>query len=192
MLPGSLIAPERVRPLRRREYDRLVELGAFEGERLELLYGCLVTRSRPSPLDARAITELTRSFVLALGGRALVNPQLPFAAANESEPEPDLAVVPSGNYLDEHPSRAHLIIEVAGDSLRDDRIVKGRLYAESGVPEYWLVDVEARRVEVYRHPDAGAYTEQSVHGRDASLSPLAFPDVILRVEDFLPPPSPPK
>ena len=106
-----------VRPLRRAEYDKLVELGAFEGERIELLDGRLVKMSPIGPPHSSTIDKLNIRCVERLAGRALVRVQNPFAALEVSEPEPDLAIVPLGNYESEHPSQADLIIDPSSQRL---------------------------------------------------------------------------
>src|SRR5450432_3867156 len=137
-------APEIIRPLRRTEYDQLVTLGAFRGEKIELLEGVLVAMSPIGPPHSSSVQRLNALLVLALVGRAVVRPQLPFAALEFSEPEPDLAVVPLGDYDVEHPAEADLIIEVAESSLAIDRGKKLRLYAACAVPEYWIVNLVDR------------------------------------------------
>lgn len=180
------IPEERVRPLRRAEYDRLVEMGQFEGERIELLYGRIVAMSPQGDEHAGVIARLSRILTFALGDRAWVLVQSPFVASDTSEPEPDLAVVPPADGF-RHPDRAHLIVEVAATSQRQDRGPKGALYAASGVQEYWVVDVPARRVERYTTPLDGRYAESTVHGRDGALRLLAFPDVEVVLARILPP-----
>ena len=179
------LAPERIRPLRRVEYERMVELGLFEDERIELLAGVLVEMSPQGVPHAHAVRYLTELFILALRGRATVGPQLPFALDDESEPEPDLVVSPRADYRREHPSRALLLVEVAESSVRKDRRIKGRLYARAEVPEYWLVNLVDEIVEVHRDPEAGRYRTITQVGRGESLAPLAFPDIVLRVDEIL-------
>lgn len=127
------IALSRLRRWTRAEYDRLVELGVFEGERIELLRGVIVEMSPQSVEHASPIQEATHYLVRLLGDRARVRVQLPFAASDDSEPEPDIAVVPPGAYADAHPSVAWLIIEVATPSLATDRD-KGGVYALASSP----------------------------------------------------------
>ncbi|HEY3353889.1 MAG TPA: Uma2 family endonuclease [Polyangia bacterium] len=182
------IGRERLRPLRRGEYDRLVALGCFADERLELLRGVLVAMSPQGALHAEVIRRLTRLLIVALGDTAVVQGQSPLALDDSSEPEPDVAVVPPGDYAEEHPARALLVIEVADSSLRKDRLVKGGLYAEAGIPEFWLVDLDARVVEVYRDPVDGRYTSASRVGREVVIRPVALPGLGLAVADFLPQP----
>jgi Uma2 family endonuclease len=183
VLEPSLILPEKPRPLKRTEYDRLVAMGAFENERVELLYGTLVAMSPQDPRHTSPIGQLTMLLAPALVGRALVRVQAPIVAADESEPEPDLAVVPLGDYRSAHPDRAHLVIEVAVSSAKKDRLVKAPLYARSGFDEYWLVDVAAGRIEVYRGPSADGYRLISEHGAGETIHIEAFPNVAIRVDD---------
>jgi Uma2 family endonuclease len=175
------------RPLRRAEYDRLVDLGMLEGERLELLYGRLVHKSPQGDDHSGAVDELNMILTPQLVGRARVRVQLPFIAPDESEPEPDIAVTPLRPPFAGKPRIAHLVIEVSATSQRKDRGLKGGLYASAGVPEFWLVDVEAGCVERYRRPVDGRYAESSLHGRDETLTLLAFPDVAVALGQILPP-----
>ena len=180
----SGIAPG-IRRLKRNEYDTLVEIGAFEDEKIELIRGVLVEMSPVDPRHAANLQRFDERLKVALAGRATVRAQMPILACDESEPEPDLAVVPRGEYDDEHPSRASLIIEIAGSSLRMDREIKAPLYAASGFEEYWIVNLRDRVVEVDRHPRGVAWAEALHPGRDAVLSPLAFPDVKVELADLL-------
>jgi Uma2 family endonuclease len=183
-LDASLLLPERPRPLKRVEYDRLVALGVFEDERIELLHGVLVRMSPNGPDHASPVDKLTMILVPALVGKARVRVQLPLVAHDESEPEPDFAVVPNGDYRTEHPSTAMLVIEVAGSSLRKDREIKAPLYAASGFPEYWIVNATEKVVEVYRDPGPTGYARVTTHGEGDELRCLAFPDVRVAVRDI--------
>jgi Uma2 family endonuclease len=182
VLEPSKIAPQEIRPLKRAEYERLVALGAFEDDRVELIRGNLVTMAPNDPEHANPIEVLTALFAVGLEGRARVRVQLPIVAADESEPEPDLAIVPNQSYSKAHPDRAHLVIEVAASSLRKDREVKAPLYAASGFTEYWLVSVPARVVEVYRDPSGQGYRSVTTIEQGSVLRPLDFPDLEIRVD----------
>lgn len=175
-----------LRKLRRAEYDQLVALGVFEGEKVELIRGAIVEMSPTRPSHAFVIQKLTRRLLAAVGDRADIRGQSSFVAADDSQPEPDLAVVAVDNDGHAHPSRAHLIIEVAESSLRTDREIKGPLYAESHVDEYWIVAIERRQVEVYRDPVLGRWNTAFTVGESGSVSPLAFPDLVIAVADILP------
>jgi Uma2 family endonuclease len=187
MLPVDPLPISSLRPLRRAEYDRLVELGAFADEHIELLHGQLIQMSPQGTLHAYVIGQLTQILVPRLLGRALVRVQMPLAVSDISEPEPDVALVDPRPHLADHPQSAFLVVEVAGDSLRKDRTVKARLYAECGVPEYWLVDVEAGVVEVRRGPGARGYRRTTRHGHEETLRLLRFSDVEVVLAEVLPP-----
>ena len=176
---------EIIRPLRRVEYDQLVSLGVFEGERIELLEGALVAMSPIGAPHSAAVEQLMYLLVLALHGRASIKCQSPFAALEHSEPEPDFMVAPLGDYRTDHPSQAYLLIEVAESSLALDRGKKLRLYAGCAVPEYWVVNLPERCIEVYTAPSPGAYAhcDRYEHGQAIQLS--GFPDVVIAVADVL-------
>lgn len=176
---------ERIRPLRRAEYDRLVALGVFEGEKIELLEGLLVPMSPIGAEHSSAVTVLTALLVLPLVGRALVRPQCPFAALDVSEPEPDIAVVPLGDYRSAHPDHAELIVEVAETSLRHDRGIKLRLYAECAVPEYWIVNLLERCIEVYRDPAGSTYRSLVTYVSGQAIRLLRFPDLEIAVDGVI-------
>ena len=176
---------EVIRPLRRAEYDQLVKLGAFKDERIELLEGVLVAMSPIGTGHCFSVRKLTELLVLALHGRATVSCQLPFAALEFSEPEPDFAILPLGDYDTDHPSEAYLIIEVSESSLALDRGKKLRLYASCAVPEYWVVNLPERCIEVYTGPIPGAYSLVEKYQRGQSIRLVAFPDVSFAVSDVL-------
>lgn len=184
MLEPALLLPERPRPLKRAEYDRLVALGAFEDERIELLHGVLVSMSPNDPGHASPIDKLNMILTPALTGRAIVRIQQPIVAHDESEPQPDLAVVPLGDYRKQHPAQALLVIEVALSSLNKDREVKAPLYAASSFQEYWIVDVRAQAIEVHRFHAGDGYTMVTHHAPGEVLRPEAFPDVSVSVAEM--------
>lgn len=177
--------PDAIRPLRRVEYDRLVSWGAFGDERIELLEGLLVEMTPIGPRHSSAVQQLTALLVPALSGRATVRVQSPLAALDTSEPEPDVAVVPLGDYDTEHPTQAYLVIEVAESSLARDRGLKQRIYARAGVPEYWIFNTDEKCVDVHRDPGPSGYASVRRVGHRESLAVQAFPDVTVRISDVL-------
>jgi Uma2 family endonuclease len=107
----------------------------------------------------------------------------------DSEPEPDLALLASEGPPGQHPAPDDilLIIEVADTSLEHDRDTKLPLYAAAGIPEYWLVNLADRSVDVYREPDGATYARRTRHRADDSLQVAAFPDLgALPVGDVFP------
>lgn len=146
----------------------MVAAGIFdEDERVELLEGVIVAMTPQSVPHARRIEWLNRFLVRKLGDEYAVRPQLPLTLGQRNEPEPDLAVVGAESTSeDRHPETAVLVIEVAGDSLRRDRRVKAAVYARVGIPEYWIVNLEARVVEVFSDPE----TATGMYGRTRTCS----------------------
>lgn len=184
MLDVAAIAQDELRPLSRAEYDRMVALGWFEDERVELLQGMLVKMSPQGPRHMAVIRRLMRLLVIGVGERAEVQPQGPLALTDDSEPEPDLALVPAG-YIDELPSRAYLVIEVADSSLSKDRQLKTPLYAAAGIPEYWIVNIADSVIEVHRDAQDGVYRQSFVCGPGDTLEVALFPDIRIAVTDIL-------
>jgi len=186
----------RTRRWSRTEYDRLIALGIIqEDEKLELLAGELVLRDRQSPGHAYAIEALSEALRHAIGPGSHVRILSPIALDSESEPEPDVSVVPGAirDYRDDHPSQPTLLVEVADSSLTFDREHKGSLYARARLPEYWIVNLVDRILEVHREPglDAGApygwaYRVLLTLGPDEHVTPLAAPSARIPVADLLP------
>jgi len=188
-------ATPKTRRWTRAEYDRLVELGVFEGERLELLDGLLAVREPQGSRHSAGIRRVVAALRRALGEAWQIDSQLPIALDDDSEPEPDVAVVPrdAAAYRDAHPSRPALIVEVAESSYRIDHGYKASLYARAGVPEYWIIDVVRETVEVHRTPEASS---EAIHGwrygsidtlrPPSTIAPLIVPDVSIVVADLLP------
>ena len=180
----------------RAEYDRLIECGAFgPNDRIELLGGLLVVREphgSPHALGIRMVEEALRT-VFASGSDVRV--QLPVALDDESEPEPDVSVVPGTfrDYRHGHPPRAVLIVEVAESSLAVDRGEKASLYARAGLAEYWIVNLVDHVLEVYRDPVADPHAPYgwrygsilTLRAGDA-VTPLAAPASAVPVADLVP------
>jgi Uma2 family endonuclease len=184
MVDPSLLRTERVRPLLRKEYDRLVAEGFFEDERVELLHGVLVTMSPQGGRHSAITAWITERLIRALDTSYEVRSHSPFAASDYSEPEPDVGVYPRGSYHD-HPERAFLLVEVADSSLRKDRKIKTGIYAAAGVPEYWIVDLDHDEIEVLTGPGRTRYRRRITLRRGDTLSPSALAGVAIAVDDIL-------
>ncbi len=169
------------RRIARAEYERMVELGFFQDERVELIRGVIVRMPPQGPLHSSPIQNLTHLLSRRLPDHTRVRVQLPLAGPGDSMPEPDLAVVAHADYRNEHPRSAHLVIEVSNTSREYDRETKAPLYAELGVPELWLVDVQRKCVEVRTEPEDGAYRRVETFRLGDSVAVRAFPDVTVAV-----------
>jgi Uma2 family endonuclease len=163
-----------IRPLTADEVLRMVEAGILGADRrVELLHGVLTEVSPQKPQHVEAIVRLTRWLDAAIP-RFLVRAQFPLTVPDRTSlPEPDVAVVEPGDYRDAHPEGALLVIEVALSSLAVDMKVKPELYAAAGVPDYWVVDIAAKRVRVFREPGGDGYGSQALLGPDGVAEPVA-------------------
>lgn len=184
---AELIPHSKMRPLTRVEYERLAREGFFAREKVELVFGVVVPMSPINPPHATSTAEIHEVILRKIGERARVRCQSSFAASDDSMPEPDIIVIPNDDYWSKLPTRAYLVVEVADSSLRYDRLVKARLYAEVDVDEYWIVDVNAGCVEVYRDRRDDQWCTITTHSRGETIAPLAFPDVVIAVSEIVPP-----
>jgi Uma2 family endonuclease len=167
--PGVAAAPE-IHRWSPEDYHRLVETGALEDLRVELIDGFIVDMRPRSPshdyamwwLDDRLRDLVDRSRHWVRVGMAL--------SLGDSEPEPDIAVVAATRDHAWHPPTAALAIEVSHSSLRRDLQVKPRIYANAGIPLYWVVDLDGRRAVVHSEPRQDGYARVETTASDATLS----------------------
>ena len=180
----------------RAEYEELVDLSAFPpGEALELIGGELMSAEPQGPAHYTAIRKTARALDAAFGSGWDIRQEGPLALDDESEPEPDVAVVRGqpDDYALAHPSRAVLAVEVAESSLRVDRLHKGSLYARAGLADYWVLNLAARVLEVYREPVSDAaspfgwrYARREALDVSAQVTPIAAPESSIPVSRLLP------
>jgi len=186
----------RTRRFTRAEYERLIDLGVFQpGEDIELIGGELMVAEPQGAPHYTAIRKTAKALEAAFGPGWEVRTEGPIGLDDESEPEPDVAVVPGApdDYARAHPSRPALTVEVAESSLALDRQRKGSLYARAGLPDYWVLNLVDRVLEVYREPapDSAApfgwrYGRSEVFEASARVTPLAAPGSSIPVSQLLP------
>jgi Uma2 family endonuclease len=191
ILPASPAADSlRRKRFTRSEVDRMQELGIFDGQRCELIDGELIDKMGQNPPHAQAIRNLF-AWLAAIFGVGRVQMQLPIeASSRDSEwslPEPDIAVLAEtgGEYGKRHPrgDELLLIVEVADASLRQDLTKKRDLYARASAGEYWVLDLQSRRLIVHRNPADGEYRESAILNED-DLASISGHTVAVR--EFLP------
>jgi len=189
-------ADVKTRRWKRVEYERLIESGFFQpGDPIELVGGQLIVAEPQGSSHFAAIRAVEEALRATFGSGWEVRAQGPIALDEESEPEPDVAVVPGTfrDYVIGHPSQPVLVVEVSESSLALDREHKGSVYARARVADYWIVNLVDRVLEVYREPigDQAApfgwrYRSIEVLEPSASVAPLAVADAPLLVADLLP------
>ncbi len=185
----SPAAPSRMR-FTRADYYRMAEVGILPSDaRVELLDGDVVRKSPAEPRHGGVVDQLTAFFVPRVTGKAIVRVQGAIALSDTSEPEPDLALLKPRKdfYRSGHPGPKDvlLIIEVAESSLEQDLDTKLRLYAKAGIPEYWVIDLNRDVLMVHRDPAGQRYAAVSEHDSSARVSPAAFPDLSLDLQNLL-------
>ena len=194
LVDGEEIMAVEVATARRRftreEYHRMGEVGILKPtDRVELIRGEIVEMSPIGPRHSAFVDNLTQLLVTRLAGRAIVSVQNPVVLADDSEPQPDLKILRRRSLSYKHRTAdaedTLLLIEVAETSLAYDRSTKLRLYAETGIPEYLVVDCVAESVEIHRTPHAGGYRDViRVTDAGATVSSQAFPDVTLPLAEI--------
>jgi Uma2 family endonuclease len=180
-----------IRPLTSVEYYQMMESGIIgEGERVELILGQIFTMAAKGTRHTVSTTRLITELPMLLHRRAIVRCQEPITLPNNSEPEPDIAIVKlrSDDYVNSHPSPVDiiLVIEVADSTIKFDREIKAPLYAAAGISEYWIVNLIDDRLEIYRQPEGNLYTSIEIITPPRSISLPQFPEILLNIGDFFP------
>jgi Uma2 family endonuclease len=177
------------------EYRELGRLGLFQDVKVMLIDGEIFTMGPAQPPHDYALDATHEYLRSAFPAGHYVRTQMGFDVGTRTAPEPDLAVVPGSrrDYATKTPTQAVLVVEIAHTTLATDTTVKAEVYATAGVPDYWVVDVEGRRLFVYRKPEplpeglgATAYRSHEEYGPDDAVAPLAAPDKPVKVADLLP------
>jgi Uma2 family endonuclease len=139
------------------EYNRLEALGFFlESKRVELIHGQIIEMAAEGTAHSVCSTRLNRELFKILGERATLRGQEPIVIPPDSAPEPDFAIVRnhSDDYLSAHPSPSDVfwVVEISDSTLNYDQQVKLALYAEAGISDYWIINLQDKHLEVYSDP----------------------------------------
>jgi len=179
-----------IRRLSLGEYHRMIDAGVLdEDERVELLEGVIVGVSPQNAHHAIVVERLSDPLFVRLPAEFVIRCQLPLALSDTDEPEPDVAIIhrDTPRSRQRQPATARLVFEVAVESLRKDREIKGPLYARAGVPEYVIVNLKEERLEVHRDPDpaGGRYKTVTSLDRNAAFSSSSVPGLGFQVAELL-------
>ena len=171
------------------DYHRMAEVGLLDPDaRVELIDGEIVEMAPIGDAHIAISNRLTRLLVLAVGDRGIVSAGNPVRLNQLSEPQPDFSVLrPRTDYEARRPHSEDvmLAVEVSDTTLRTDRRVKRPLYARAGFPEYWIVDLEARQIEVHRSPTGDTYASVERKGPGDVMTIEALPGVTIAVSRIL-------
>jgi Uma2 family endonuclease len=175
----------------REECEALTRAGLLQPERYELIAGELILKMGKNYPHMLSLTLLTAWLHSAFGALFVVpEPSIDLHPEDNptSEPEPDVIVLNrSVRELSARPrpEELWLVAEISSTTLSFDRTVKARLYARAGIVEYWVLDVEGRRLIVHRRPENGRYLDVVAYLEDESVATLGAPEVMTRVGDLL-------
>jgi Uma2 family endonuclease len=168
------------------EFHLFGDLGVFEGRRAMLIDGVILAQGPMNPPHALTLELVEEALRTALGTGWRIRIQSPLVLGQDLDPEPGFAVIAGrarGN--SGHPTTADLVIEVSDSSLDFDTNEKRLLYARAAIREYWVVDINGRRLLVYSDSQGGDYATQQALGPGDTIAPLAAPAAPVRVADLL-------
>jgi Uma2 family endonuclease len=169
-------------------YHQIIAAGILEDRSVELLQGEIIVMSPEGESHAYYNTEVADYLRELLGNRAKIRDAKPITLPNDSEPAPDIAIVKllGAVYLEHHPYVDDIfwLIEFANTTLKKDLGVKKEIYAAAGIPEYWVVNLQATELKVFRDLIDGKYCEELTL-TDGSIQPRLFPDIIVEVQRLL-------
>jgi Uma2 family endonuclease len=166
------------------DYHQMIKAGILSAhDRVELLEGQIIEMSPQQPPHAATTQHAARFLDRQLEGIAYIRMQLPITLKPNSEPEPDIAIVQitTSEYFDHHPTpnEIFLIIEVADSTLLNDRRTKALTYAKAGISEYWILDVNTRKTDVFQNPSSSGYEKHQIVDQQTSLTIAAFPTIAI-------------
>lgn len=173
-----------------KEYHQMAEAGILtEQDRVELIRGEIVQMSPIGRRHAACVARITQLFNQRLGNMAIVWPQNPITLQDNSEPQPDITLLtPRPDFYESgHPQASDIffLVEVADATVQSDREEKLPLYAENGITEVWLVNLNEQYVEVYRNPTADRYQAGEKYERGQTLAIQTFPKISFSVNERL-------
>jgi Uma2 family endonuclease len=169
------------------EFHQMASAGLLdETDRVELIEGEMIDMAPIGSKHAYLVDKLAQVLTRKCGSQ-LVRVQNPIRMGERSEPQPDIAVVKGRNYMEAHPTAVDvlLVVEVSDSTLEYDRDIKLGLYARHGIPEVWLLDVNAREITVYREPAEGQYRLIRKPTAAESVSPMLVPAVSITLTEVL-------
>lgn len=181
-----------IRQITVQEFHQMFKAGILDDdEHVELIAGQIIKMAAKGTPHRATVTRIWKLLETRLGDAVLVCPQEPVQLNDYSEPEPDIAVLRPDPlyYEDRHPipSDIYLVIEVADTTLKKDCELKAIAYAQPGIADYWVLDINTRQLHVFREPNQDGYQNHKILSDLECISPIAFPTINLIVSEMLRP-----
>lgn len=172
------------------EYHKLIELGLLADKKVELLNGEIIEMVPEGENHAEQGEDGHQYLINLLGTRARVRRANPITLPSGSEPESDIAICqPLGREYCQHhpyPENVFWLIEYSDSTLKKDLEIKSKIYAEAGIQEYWIVNIQTNELIILREPEGGAYQVQQTVSTGV-IRPLAFPELAIEVSRIISP-----
>eukprot|EP00178_Gracilaria_changii_P005359 TRINITY_DN187_c0_g1_i11.p1 TRINITY_DN187_c0_g1~~TRINITY_DN187_c0_g1_i11.p1 ORF type:complete len:196 (+),score=19.61 TRINITY_DN187_c0_g1_i11:1-588(+) len=166
------------------EYHELIETGFLDHARGELIDGFFIQMHPQSPRHSKVVRNLTRLLVTKFSEMADIGPGTPISLSdNNSEPEPDITLLKQGLVEHPKPKDIFVVMEVSNSSLDFDSTTKLTKYATSGIPEYWIIDVNKRTVRILRNPQGNRFMYDEVFFK-GPIKLAAFPKKEMDIDDI--------
>ncbi len=168
------------------DYHSMIDAGILNDRHVEFILGDIVDMSPENPLHCSINYNVVDYLRSLLQNQAIVREAHPITL-NNSEPEPDVAIVrcPSDLYLDHHPypEDIYWLIEIADTTLSKDLGIKKRIYAQANIPEYWVIDLQNSILRVFRQPNQDNY-QAELEFQEGTISPQAFKNINITVKNI--------
>lgn len=174
------------------EYYKMGKAGIFDDERVELINGIIYYMSPVGSPHRGCVAHLYEELLLQFQGKFFIAAQDPISCSDNSEPEPDIAVLKfrKDKYKTRHPKPedVHLLVEVADSTLEKDRTIKKAFYAQEGIIEYWIANIPDQQIEIFRHPKNNDYQEKIImkKGESATCETIGFALSVDDLFEYLP------
>ncbi len=193
MMRSELVTTFNPQPKRLRfsvdDYYKMIDLGILDNrEKAEIIDGELIKKMTIGDRHAAAVNWLTRFFITNISETILVSVQNPLRLGDYDEPEPDIVLADLTKYDGKrHPRPAEtiLVVEVSDSTLKFDRETKIPLYAEAGIREVWIVNLQNRIIEVYQQPSVGIYQFTKIFQLGETVESSVLPKLALEVNSVL-------
>jgi Uma2 family endonuclease len=172
------------------EFQQICDAGIFHPDsRYELIHGEIIEMPRPTYRHSGRVNKLNRVFTSRLGESVIVCIQNGMFVNEMSEPRPDVVICKPLPELfgpfEPDPGDVLFLVEISDTSLGYDKRIKAPLYAQGGIPEYWILNIPDDVLEVRTDPFGNEYRRIDIYKRGQAITPQKLPETRFTVEELL-------